>query len=726
MQLLALYKKDKKKYYSILKKIILSIAAFIIVFGIGLNISKTKLTYLEYTTLNSTSDSYVEIDSLDDEIRQEFVMPYDILKGISVLTGTFERENNSIWHVMICEKKSGNIVVEDTFNASFMEDNQYHFYDFGRNFKVNKGEKYELIIKPTKVNNTTSLKFYYSLNSQIEDSVMTINSTNAAGDLCIAVYGGDVDFWWTGFYLFVLSYIIVLVSRGIIVVKHKNSLSKDKIFVSLLLSVIVFLLMFTFAVSNSFTDELDNMRGGMIIAKGGVLYRDYITQHTPVTYYLCSLFALMGAGSVQQFRLSYYIVEAVIWGFLYFRHSENIGKKRMLLLPIAESIFISSMMPQGYQVLSDGIQGLCMVMLLLEFIEYYKDKGLGWIRCIIVSCCIWGSFGAAFISSYALFWIVLAVFILEIKYLKNVKKNMNEIFGRYYKLLVSVVTPLILAIIYFKINHSLRIAFEQFYKFNREVYSQYMGGLGENLVQPIIDALRNYFMVIANKFNEIIVASASNISILQLIIILAATVMILITIAKQKYMLALLFFMTMCCSATRGYGFHGLAAWYIAILVIVILPEYTKVYNRKVVYSIGGVVSVFLVSIYVDLVADNLLYKQNSISELDKAVISITDDGEGIFMDAMSNDSLYLCYKNRYPVNRAVYILPWYMDWYEQDAIEDLLSRMPRVAVFKVNMEPSGNGYYANALLKTLSDKYMRFSDNPEDEWMYSVWIRKQ
>ncbi|WP_455615426.1 hypothetical protein [Eisenbergiella sp.] len=252
--------------------IISGFIVFLFVFFLGLLWSQTKLTYLEYTTLNASADSYIEIADIGDEIKQEFIMPYDIFHGISVQIGTLSRDNNSIWNIAIREKLSGKIVVEDTFNASLIEDNEFHLYDFDKNYQVNKGKKYELIIRPTKVSSITSLVFYCSLKSQINDSAMTINSKTASGDLCMQIHGGDKDFWWTGLVLFLGCYIMLLAWRGIAAIRYNKKWIQDKVFMSLLLGGVVFLLLFSFSVSGSFTDEVDNMRGGMIIAKGGGYY----------------------------------------------------------------------------------------------------------------------------------------------------------------------------------------------------------------------------------------------------------------------------------------------------------------------------------------------------------------------------------------------------------------------------------------------------------------------
>ena len=223
-----------------------------------------------------------------------------------------------------------------------------------------------------------------------------------------------------------------------------------------IIAFVVLVLLNSFSVSGSFTDEWDNIRGGMVIAKGGVLYRDYVTQHTPVMYYLCGLFALFGAGSLQQFRLSYYLFEAIVWGILYARHVKFFGKKKMLLLVMFECIFVSSVLggAQGYMILSDGMQGLCMVALLLEFLRYYQDKKITWDRAIIISVSIWGSFGSAFISAYAILFVVISVMGLEIFWNRKEKRSAMELIKRYCRLSICLLVPFIAAIIYFKTNNS--------------------------------------------------------------------------------------------------------------------------------------------------------------------------------------------------------------------------------------------------------------------------------
>lgn len=682
-------KKILTKYMSIIAVFILAILVY--------RIFSTKLTYLEYTTFHSVADTYMKITNNSQMISQEFIMPYEIFHGISIKTGTFARDNNSIWRISVVEAGTDKTVVEKEFNASLITDKEFHLYSFDKNYSVNKGEKYRLVITPGK---------------------------GIEGDLCFAVYGGDKDPWWICFSLFLLFYLVAMVFRGIVAFRAKR-IWQDRIFMSMACTAIVFLLLFSFAVSGSFTDENDNLRGGMIIANGGVLYRDYVTQHTPVTYYLCGLFALLGAGSKQQFRLFWYLLEAIAWGLLYYRHSEAIGKLRMLFLAMSEVVFISSIIsPQGYQVLSDGLQGFLFVALLLEFMGYYRDNELGWGRSAIISGCIWGSFGAAFISAYALVWIFIVVLFLESRLLIKNKATIKEIIQRYYRLLAAVFVPFICAIVYFFANHALKSAVDQFYFFNREVYPQYNGGMGENVVQPFIDAYKNFFNMIANNFKSIIIAQAVNASILRLFVSVTAVVVIMRMVAGKRYTESFLLFNVMCCSSTRGFGVHGIPAWYVAVFILVTFSDFS-IKNKRIYYPVIGVTGILLCRPYVKAVSYNLLYEQSAVSEIDNYIIDITDDGEKILIDAYCNDSLYLCFKNRWPVNRVVYMLPWYMDWYEQDTIDDLLMNMPKLVVYNENIKTWGYVNYANAFLQELKANYARISDNPDDGWLYYIWLRQ-
>lgn len=710
----------KKKH-----KYIFAIIVLIVIYIFGLKYSCTRLTYLEYTTINEKNDTYIVLDKNENELKQEFIMSYDILDSISVQVGTFQRDNNSRWIFSILNS-SGKTLYTDTFNASRLEDNKYYRHKINKKLNVIKGDKYYFSIKAKDVSNLSKLAFCVSSKNNIEDTILIHNGNIVDNTLCFKIYGGNRDYWWHGLVTFIFLYFFVIICRFYFDEKKNKDLQNDKILQGLILGVFSFLLLCSFATGGSFTDENDNIRGGMVIANGGVLYKNYITQHTPVVYYLCSIFALLGAGSTEQFRLSYYIFESIVWIFLYIRHKDYFGKKKMILLPLMESICVPSVIsPQGHQVLSDGFEGLMFIILMLEFLRYYKDFRLNWDRSILISICIWGSFGAAFISAYALVFLTLIFVGLEITNLIKSNISMNKIINRYYKLVIAITVPFISAIVYFKTNHALRLAFEQFYTFNREVYPKYMSGLGEKIVQPFVNGVQSFFNIIANNFNLIITASATNVIILQFAIIILAVGIIIKLLEQKEFIEALSLGLMMMFSATRGYGFHGLAAWYLAILIIVIYIDLLEAKFKKIGKPFLGIFAIVLSSTYFIAVGNNFLYEQESISELESRIIDMTekDESKDIFLDAYCCDSLYLFYKDRKPVNPAVYMLPWYMDWYEKIDVDALLEKQPHIVVYNEDRATWEITHYTYIFDNELKIHYTRLGD---EGWKYSVWVKNK
>lgn len=709
------------------KKYICIIFLLVVIYVLSMFGLKTKLTYLEYKSFNTSNDTYIELKNSEECLAQEFVMPYEIIEGVSMQIGTFARDNNSLWTIGLKDCETNEKIYSDEFNASLITDNDYYKIDFDKKIEVEKGKKYAIVITAKSVEDISSLAFYCSNSSTVDNSDLYYNGAIMDSDLCIKVYGGDLDLWWIGFATLIFVIVMLLIVRCYIV-ENNNKRVRDDLFVqAMIVGIATFLLLCTFSVAGAFSDESDNMYGGMIIGNGGVLYRDYVTQHTPVSYYLCAVFSLFGAGSIEQFRLSFYLIVAIIWGLIYIRHSDFFGKKVMTLIPVLEAVCISSVVaPYGSQVLSDGIQGVLTVLLMLEFLRYYQDHKLDWGRCIIISICIWGSFGAAFVSAYALVWVALIVLILEIKYWKDMSNwKFADLTKRYYKFLVCIIVPFIAAVIYFKLNNSLGRAFEQFYTFNREVYPKYVSGLGDNIAQPFISGVQNFFKIISDNFNSIIMGTATNVELLQLVIMILTLTALIMLFVRKRYIESVTLTLVMIFSATRGYGFHGMAAWYVAVMIIAIYLNMIKEAFPKMGVPVLGLCGVVLLSTFVVSVGNNLLYEQSPVSEIESEVIALTEDDENrnIYLDVWTSDSLYYFYKNRYPINRAVFMLPWYMDWYEKDNIEDLKNYNPKVVVYYEDEDAWGYTYYSVAFADTLKKGYTRLGDGG---WQYNVWIRNE
>lgn len=707
-----------KKYLKYIVLIVLLLVFLIF----GYSYSRTKLTYLEYKSVNESEDCIIPVEEAGYELRQEFVMPYEVFDSVAVEIGTYARDNNSNWHFVLYDP-NGQVLYEGSFNASLFSDNEYFRYEIGKRLLVNKGDIYSFTLSSDDVSVGSSLAFYAS-DDDVEGASLSVDGEETEGALCFRIYGGDRDNWWCGFTILLFVYAFSIVARLIYLEYRGKRIRDDKLLIGLLVGAVVFALLYSYAISGKFTDENDNIRGGMLIADGGVLYRDYVAQHTPLVYYLCSVFALLGAGSIEQFRLSYYFFECLIWLFLFVRHADFYGKRRMVILAVLESIIISSVVtPAGYMILSDGFQGILFTMLLLEFIRYYNDHRLGIDRCIIISACIWGSIGSAFVSIFALFFLAILFVVVEVLFLSKNKIKLVALLSRYGFLIISLLIPPIVAVSYFKYNNAWEIAYRQFYTFNREVYPKYLAGLGERMYQPFVDAVKFFFNIISTCFNRIVTSEATNVDILQLVLMTVAVIVIIKLFEQKKIIEALALGLMMVFSATRDYGPHGLAAWYIAVLIIVLHIDLLMNSLRMIGKPLLGVFLILLTSTYFIAVSRNIMYKQPSISEIEYRVIEMTEQDEDrrIFIDAYSNDYIYWLYKGRTPVNPAVYMLPWYMDWYEQENIDALVSEMPHIVVYDEDRITWSYDHYTNTFDEVLRSNYTRLGD---EGWQHSIWVR--
>ncbi|NMA06963.1 MAG: hypothetical protein GX928_04550 [Ruminococcaceae bacterium] len=113
-------------------------------------------------------------------------------------------------------------------------------------------------------------------------------------------------------------------------------------------------------------------------------------------------------------------------------------------------------------------------------------------------------------------------------------------------------------------------------------------------------------------------------SILQLILITAATACLFNLLQKKKYFEALGLFFAMCLNATRGYDFHSISAFHVACLIIAVNSDSLLRLLKKVAVPILGLIAVFVLSVYIEAVGKNLLAKQPIILDMENRVVADT------------------------------------------------------------------------------------------------------
>jgi hypothetical protein len=177
-----------------------------------------------------------------------------------------------------------------------------------------------------------------------------------------------------------------------------------------------------------------------------------------------------------------------------------------------------------------------------------------------------------------------------------------------------------------------------------------------------------------------------------------------------------------CSGAARGVeDWHGQTFWamLVVVLVVMVLPA-VHCAESRVRIAAGAFCLCILASIYLTQLHDVITDGQQTVSYLDPIILEQTQEGEDIFIDAYCDDSIYLLAKGRYPVNRVVYCLPWYMDWYEDWNLADLKNEQPRVVVWDPDESCWDKMHYAVELNAYINKYYERIDEGA------LIWIRKE
>lgn len=131
----------------------------------------------------------------------------------------------------------------------------------------------------------------------------------------------------------------------------------------------VLLLYFSLLSEPTFTDEQDVLFGGYNIAHGQDLYRSYLSQHMPFSYYFAALPALLGARTVFQYRVGMYLLMTLVWGLMYRRNRKVLPELALWLMPMLYLGCLKTV-SLGTTMISEHWQGLGLVIIGLELFRY--------------------------------------------------------------------------------------------------------------------------------------------------------------------------------------------------------------------------------------------------------------------------------------------------------------------------------------------------------------------
>ena len=486
------------------------------------------------------------------------------------------------------------------------------------------------------------------------------------------------------------------------------------------LLAVFFLILFAYRVNPAFLDEQDNPIGGKIVANGGHIYIDFISQHMPGMYYICMLFAQMGISTLVGYRVSFYFLIAVIWVFMYFRYQENFGKVAMIAYPVMYGCMLVEL-TYSTTVVAEHIQAQLLVVLFLEFLLYIRSGSLKWHNMLIISICIFGSIMMAFVSAWAIIAIVLGVFLYDF-YQCLIKKRFlaKEKQKQYIQLIIFVAVPFILLLIYLLIFGNLKNMYYQAFQFNREVYpkyiqSQYGGSIIDTLTYPFF----NYAKVIMNSVKDFGSNIAHNLRLISNCFINIAFVWIIAKKNKWASMVSMAF--VILCGSRAFDDFHSLPYWAVTVMMLCLLVQWEKLWNKLL--AVFGIITIFVFP-YIGTLLDLKAIPDNSVVAEDEIAYyakMFTSESDTIYVTNLAADEYIK--SERMPAARLIHIHPWFMEIYQQDVIDDLEKTQPKVIFHDEETEIWSNKMsdYAQELCEYIKEQYIRM---PEIENV-NVWVRK-
>ncbi len=715
--------------------IIITISLCIIYSYIG------KTDYIEYKTIG---DEDINNFTVYDKaiIEQEFFIPYSKFYGVGFYLVSENIEENINLSVTIIDKTDNRIILEKVINPKDNNETNEYRVRSNKGIKVDTSHKFSIVIKPDQsINSTIQLLATHKIE---ENHMLYYNNEIKPSCLLLNIYGGETKGFFMIFAIGFGIYIILLISYIVFLHKSNEDIRSNTIVQVGIIFLIFFLMMLPFSKIKSFVDEDDYIIGGMLMLDGKVLYKDYIVQHMPGLYIITMCFSALRATSITQFRIYFYILNAILYCIIYIRNKDKIGAKKLFICILTLIAFKQVYSKYTLMVIADNLQVICMLMLFLEFYSYLKDNIIDLKRIIIISMCIFFGVNMTFLCIYQIFAIFIGFCINEVIYLRKLKKvSFNIISNRYLKLIGICILPFLSLVIYFLVNDNFKEFYIQAYRFNREIYSNYnvynsYPNFGRSIIQPFYTGVLNFICIIPTMILNIFRLDNVFLSLVKIIVVLYFVITEIKLIKLKKYLETVInmLFVWLCMSRTSE-EFHAFLAWASMLIIVLINTNQLnvklrleKVYLKKCILNLSKspilLLLILILSKYIFNYVQFTLIKDKIITKTCEEVISLTKEGEEIFYDINTTreEAVYFMYKNRKLGNSVPYIFPWFMDWYEEYLVEELIQKKPSIVVYDETIEDTVGVFgaritgYANFFQDKLNKNY----DNLED---FRVWKLK-
>ena len=437
----------------------------------------------------------------------------------------------------------------------------------------------------------------------------------------------------------------------------------------------------------TFLDEFDNMIGGNVVAHGGAIYVDYLSQHTPVAYWISALGHLVGAEYFGGQRLFGFAVFSVLLAALYARNARQFGRVPLIIVVVLVSTMHFYNPELSYTVLSDNYQAIMCLFLLFEVVGMGIRRDTSLHRWIIMGVASAFSFGVAFVSAYFIAGAVVTAAVLTIV---NARRDLRGVgaWARFVALRAGVfLAPFAVLVGVLWATGGLAGAYEQAYVLNRTAYANYLGGFGSSVVTPLYAGFQEIWLHLIGVPQTFQVNPVAG---FREGIALAALIVLTAILIRLRPVLGVGIVWMASLSATRGWtGFHAQPLWAFMIGVLGILVCFTLVALKTrarpvLVPRIGAVLlsaAIVLATVpYVVTTYDSRATFMDPIAFPNPnrtEVIRTLVPEAGVYGELGVNNAYDFVVTRRMPAGGFSGVVPWFSDMMDDEMAERLRADDP-------------------------------------------------
>lgn len=509
------------------------------------------------------------------------------------------------------------------------------------------------------------------------------------------------------------------------------------VFIGLGLFFLYFILLLSYLKQPFFCDEADNFLGGMVVASGGDVYNEFISQHMPIMYYICAVFRILGANSIIDYRLFSYGLFAGIWVIMYYRYAPKFGKTVMGLFPIGYIIAMAWYLPLSNSILSDQTQAMGLMILFLEFLIFVDYRKISFSNSFWIAFGIFISFGTAFVSIFGIFGIMVAVLGIELRQRRRKKVGILKwskiIFFKYRYVIILSLLPFAILVIWYIITGNFRNFVLGAYRINTEVYSKYLGGFGESPIVTFFDVIKNYFVYFNTGIMQI---HSDPVKGLIILINISINVIFVLKHLKKDLLIGSLMIPVILLSSPRGFdGFHSMP--YYMLTIFMGSQLLFEVWNSNKLRENSKVRTVSLIMLMVLILpyGTNFTNIYISIETLIKREIPPNTYAEIADKLLMPDERIYTMgldfnkyiELDRLPVVSAASTTPWTYEVYGRDELEGLKEYEPKMIFYYPEQETWGYKYkeYAGEIVDFIEGNYTPLSQEYEEIYIKNDFIEE-